>query len=56
MQIVEKLLSELKPYEQNPRNNTAAVEPVAKSIAEFGFKVPLVIDNRRRNYCRAYPV
>lgn len=44
MQIVEKLLSDLKPYERNPRNNTAAVEPVAKSIAEFGFKVPLVID------------
>lgn len=44
MKIVEKLLTELKPYEKNPRNNANAIEPVAKSIKEFGFKVPIVID------------
>ena len=42
MQIVEKELSWLKPYVNNPRDNESAVEPVAKSIKEFGFKVPIV--------------
>lgn len=46
MKIVEKLLTELKPYEKNPRINDAAVGPVAKSIQEFGFKVPIVIDKK----------
>lgn len=35
---------ELIPYENNPRFNEEAVEYVAKSIKEFGFKVPIVID------------
>jgi ParB/RepB/Spo0J family partition protein len=42
--IVDIKLEELKPYENNPRNNEDAIEPVAKSIKEFGFKVPIVID------------
>lgn len=33
-------LSELVPYENNPRDNSEAVEYVANSIKEFGFKVP----------------
>lgn len=44
MQIVEKELKELKPYEKNPRNNDEAVKYVAESIKQFGFKVPIVID------------
>ena len=44
MQIVEKLLSEIKPYAKNPRKNDKAVDKVAASIREFGWKVPLVID------------
>ena len=44
MNIVNKRLDELKPYENNPRFNDDAVEYVAKSIKEFGFKVPIVID------------
>lgn len=32
------------PYENNPRKNDAAVEYVANSIREFGFKVPIIID------------
>ena len=32
------------PYENNPRKNDAAVEYVANSIKEFGFKVPIIID------------
>lgn len=44
MQILEKRLDEIKPYERNPRKNDEAVKYVAASIKEFGFKVPLVID------------
>lgn len=43
MNIVMKQVTELKEYENNPRNNEAAVDAVAKSIEEFGFKVPIVI-------------
>ena len=42
MQVIEKELSWLKPYANNPRDNESAVEPVANSIKEFGFKVPIV--------------
>lgn len=45
MQIFEKALSEIKPYENNPRNNDNAVPAVVASICEFGFKVPIVIDS-----------
>ena len=44
MQIYDKQLDEIKPYENNPRHNDNAVDAVAASIREFGFKVPLVID------------
>lgn len=44
MEIIEKSLKEIKPYENNPRLNGAAVEPVMNSIKEFGFLVPVVID------------
>ena len=44
MEIVEKKLTELKPYENNPRVNDDAVKYVANSIRDFGFKVPIVID------------
>lgn len=44
LDIVEKLIGEIKPYENNPRKNDDAVDVVAKSIETFGFKVPLVVD------------
>lgn len=44
MEIITRKLSEIKPYEKNPRKNDAAVEFVMNSIKEFGFKVPIVID------------
>lgn len=44
MDISEKRLSDLIPYENNPRLNDDAVKYVVKSIEEFGFKVPIVID------------
>ena len=44
MEIIEKNIDELIPYEDNPRKNDDAVEAVANSIREFGFKVPVVVD------------
>lgn len=34
----------LIPYANNPRLNDNAVDAVAASIKEFGFKVPIVVD------------
>lgn len=34
----------LKPYEKNPRHNEDAIDNVAKSIQEYGFKVPIIIE------------
>ena len=44
MNIVEMQLSELIPYTNNPRHNDEAVDKVAASIREFGFKVPIIVD------------
>jgi ParB-like chromosome segregation protein Spo0J len=44
MEIKMIKTSDLKPYVNNPRFNDEAVELVANSIKEFGFKVPIVID------------
>ena len=43
MNIVMKKTQELLEYENNPRSNDAAVDAVANSIKEFGFKVPIVV-------------
>ena len=43
-EIIMKSLDEIRPYEKNPRRNDEAVDKVAESIKEFGFKVPIVID------------
>ena len=42
--IVYKNVSELVPYENNPRHNDDAVDYVANSIKNFHFQVPIVID------------
>ena len=44
LNILEIELTELIPYENNPRNNEEAVEPVANSIKIFSFIVPIVVD------------
>jgi ParB-like chromosome segregation protein Spo0J len=44
MQVNELSLQLLKPYENNPRDNDDAVELVMKSIEEFGFKNPIIVD------------
>lgn len=44
MQIISKKIEEIKEYENNPRNNDNAVEYVARSIKDFGFKIPIIVD------------
>lgn len=51
MQIVDKNIKDLIPYVKNPRKNDGAVEAVANSIKEFGFKVPIVIDSENNVVC-----
>ena len=51
MQIIEKNIKELIPYEKNPRKNDQSVDKVANSIKEFGFKVPIVVDKNNIIVC-----
>ena len=44
MNVQEMPIGDIKPYERNPRKNAAAVDYVANSIKEFGFKQPIVVD------------
>jgi len=37
-------IEEIVPYKNNPRNNDKAVEIVEKSIKEFGFQNPVILD------------
>ena len=37
-------IDSIKPYERNPRLNDKAVDAVAASIREFGFRVAIVVD------------
>ena len=49
--IVVLPISEVRPYEKNPRKNEKAVKYVKESIRQFGFKVPIVIDSNRVIVC-----
>lgn len=44
MEIKRVRLSEIRPYEKNPRRNDSAVDAVAASIKEFGWQQPIVVD------------
>ncbi len=44
MEYTMKRLDEIRPYENNPRNNEKSIEKVAQSIQEFGFLQPIVCD------------
>lgn len=44
MEVKMVKIEDLKPYPNNPRFNDEAVEYVANSIKQFGFKVPMIID------------
>ena len=44
MQVKEIAIEKIKAYGKNPRKNDQAVDAVANSIKEFGWKQPLVVD------------
>lgn len=51
MNLIDVDINKLIPYANNPRKNDGAVDPVANSIREFGFKVPIVIDKENNVVC-----
>jgi DNA modification methylase len=44
MLIELRPLTAIRPYDKNPRRNDGAVAAVARSIQEFGFRQPIVVD------------
>lgn len=44
MKIELRPLADITPYENNPRINDGAVDAVAASLREFGFRQPIVVD------------
>ncbi len=44
MQIELRPIDQIRPYPGNPRQNDEAVDAVAKSLKEFGFRQPVVVD------------
>jgi DNA modification methylase len=44
MHVEMRNVADIKPYPQNPRRNDHAVDAVAASLREFGFRQPLVLD------------
>ena len=44
MQIKNMKITDIIPYDKNPRINDEAVEAVANSIKEFGWRAPIVVD------------
>ena len=47
MEVQDLKLDQITPYDHNPRDNDGAVDAVAASIKEFGFKVPIILDKDR---------
>lgn len=44
MQIELRNIDDIRPYEKNPRVNDQAVDAVAVSLREYGFRQPIVVD------------
>ncbi len=44
MEIKLTPIDQIRPYENNPRINDGTVDAVAKSIQEWGFRQPIVVD------------
>jgi ParB-like chromosome segregation protein Spo0J len=45
MNIELRDIDQVRPYPGNPRQNDEAVDAVAASLREFGFRQPIVVDN-----------
>lgn len=46
MKVVMMPIGMIVPYENNPRNNENAIDAVANSIREYGFKKPILVDEQ----------
>lgn len=46
MELVNVNIADIVPYESNPRKNDQAVDIVMKSIKEYGFLVPVILDDK----------
>src|SRR6516164_752880 len=46
MMVELRPINSIKPYDNNPRHNDEAVDAVAASIQEFGFRQPIVVDEQ----------
>src|SRR4051812_21815964 len=44
MQVELRPITSIRPYENNPRLNDAAVDAVVASLKEFGWRQPIVVD------------
>ena len=44
MRVTEVDIDSVRPYAGNPRNNSAAVDVIAESIRNYGFRQPIVVD------------
>ena len=44
MKVQNVSIQDVKPYPNNPRDNDAAVGGVAKSLQQFGWQQPIVVD------------
>ena len=44
MKYIKKKLTDIKPYENNPRNNDTAVDDVTESIRQCSYVAPIIID------------
>lgn len=44
MEVRNLKIDEIKPYENNPRDNSKSVDKVAESISQYGFQQPIVVD------------
>jgi site-specific DNA-methyltransferase (adenine-specific) len=51
MEIIYLSPNEIHPYERNPRFNDQAVDAVAKSIEQYGWHSPLVLDKNNVIIC-----
>lgn len=47
MKVQNIPLDDVKPYWRNPRKNEGAVEAVKKSIQDYGFNQPLILDAKK---------
>jgi site-specific DNA-methyltransferase (adenine-specific) len=47
MKVVNLSINAITPYDKNPRKNRDAIGPVAESIKQFGFQVPIIVDKNK---------